>query len=382
MTRIDSALISTEAVRRIFEAFEDAGRDVLLVGGCVRDSLLGRDAADIDMATDVLPNDVMSIATAAGIAAVPFGIEHGNVRLISFGRVVDVTTFRSDVETDGRHAVVEFGTRLEEDARRRDFTINALYARADGTVINPVDALDDLHEGRIRFIGNPRDRIREDHLRILRFFRFHAAYGNPDLPIDEDAIAAATEMSPGIDRLSRERITAEFEKLLTVKNPVRTVRAMDGAGVLQRCMPGSRLEAFERLVELEVAAALPPDWLVRLLALGGKLDRIRLSRSRTRHLGRIKRLVQDPLPPAEVAYRYGRDVAIGAALLRASQTRIELDPDLHSAVAQGSEAQFPLKAADLQPELEGKALGDRLKELESRWIASGFKLSRDQLVNG
>ena len=381
MTKIETGLISPKTCREVFEAFRVSGRDVLLVGGCVRDALIGRVATDIDMATDVLPDDVLAIAEAAGITAVPLGIEHGTVRLVVSGKPVDVTTFRSDIETDGRHATVSFGTQISEDAARRDFSINALYAQADGTVVDPLGALADLREGRVRFIGDPRDRIREDYLRILRFFRFHAAYGHPDLPIDSDAVAAAAELSSGIDRLSRERITTELEKLLSVASPVPAVRTMEETGVLERCLPGARCAVFERLVEWESTLGSSPDWLSRLAALGGTFARIRLSRGDFRRVETIRKLAKTNTPPAEVAYRFGREAAIGAELLRAARSGKNAGPSLLRDIARGSVARFPLRAADLQPGLSGKALGDRLRELETLWIESGFTLSRNQLLD-
>ncbi len=381
MAKIEADWIHSETVRTVFKAFHVAGRDVLLVGGCVRDALLGKAATDIDMATDVLPDDVLAIAGMAGITAVPLGIEHGTVRLVVSGKPVDITTFRSDIETNGRHATVSFRTQISEDAARRDFSINALYAQADGTVVDPLGALADLHEGRVRFIGDPGDRIREDYLRVLRFFRFHAAYGHPDLPIDADAVAASAALSAGIDRLSRERITAELEKLLSIASPVPSVRAMEEAGVLERCLPGAGCTEFERVVAMESTLALSPDWLSRLVALGGKRTRIRLSRSESRKIEAIRKLAKSNISPAEAAYRFGRETATGAALLRTARTGRSADPAFLREVARGSVARFPLRAADLQPALRGKALGDRLRELESRWIESGFILSRNQLLD-
>ena len=381
MPKIEADWIYSETVRAVFRAFHDAGRDVLLVGGCVRDALLGMEATDIDMATDVLPDDVLAIAGAAGITAVPLGIEHGTVRLVVSGKPVDITTFRSDIETDGRHATVSFRTQISEDAARRDFSINALYAKADGAVVDPLDVLADLHEGRVRFIGDPEDRIREDYLRILRFFRFHAAYGHPDLPIDADAVAASAELSSGIDRLSRERITAELEKLLSIADPVSAVRAMEEAGVLEHCLPAANCTVFERVVALESALELSPDWLLRLAALGGKRTRIRLSRTESRRIEEIQKLAKSDISPAEAAYRFGRETATGAALLRTARTGRSADPALLREIMRGSVARFPLYAADLQPTLSGKALGDRLRQLETCWIESGFILSRSQLLD-
>ncbi len=244
-----------------------AGWQALAVGGCVRNSLLGVPTTDVDIATDAAPETVSELAETAGFRVVPTGIDHGTVTVIVQGVPYEVTTFRRDVATDGRRAVVAFSDRLEEDAARRDFTINALYARADGTVIDPLGGLPDLQARRVRFVGDPETRIREDYLRILRFFRFHAWYGDPEGGLDAEGLAACAALSAGIETLSRERLGAEMRKLLSAPDPSR-VAAMAQAGVLLRVLPGADPTALAPLVHLEGARA--PDWTRRLAVLGGE----------------------------------------------------------------------------------------------------------------
>lgn len=218
--RIAPPWLDAPAPRAVTAALNAAGWRAYYVGGCVRDAALGRTAADIDVATDARPEAVMAAARAAGLKAVPTGIGHGTVTLVHDGAPVEVTTFRRDVETDGRRAVVAFTDDLVEDARRRDFTMNALYATPEGEVVDPLGGLPDLRAGRLRFVGAPADRIAEDALRILRFFRFHAWYGDPRAGLDAEALAACAEAADKVDRLSRERVGAETARLLDRKSVV------------------------------------------------------------------------------------------------------------------------------------------------------------------
>ncbi len=231
-----AALLDQPGVRRALAALDVKGAETRLVGGCVRDALLGNPSADIDLATTLLPDAVMDAARRVpGLKAVPTGIEHGTVTLVTGDGPIEVTTLREDVETDGRHAVVRFGGDFARDAERRDFTVNALSLGADGRLHDTVGGLPDLAAGRVRFIGDPATRIREDALRILRFFRFHARFGAG--PPDAAALAACIAARDALDRLSRERVRAEFLKLLTAPGGVPMVGTLSATGLLQR---GSR----------------------------------------------------------------------------------------------------------------------------------------------
>ncbi|MBY0397298.1 MAG: CCA tRNA nucleotidyltransferase, partial [Thermoleophilia bacterium] len=217
--RITGDWITADHVQAVLAAIERGGHRALLVGGCVRNDLLGLPVTDIDIATDAPPARVAELASGAGLRCVPTGIDHGTVTVIAEGRPHEVTTFRRDVETDGRRAVVAFSERLEDDASRRDFTMNALYADRGGAVLDPVGGIGDLRARRVRFVGNPAERIREDYLRILRFFRFHAAYGDVSAGLDAEALAACAGLAAGIDGLSRERVGQEMRKLLSARDP-------------------------------------------------------------------------------------------------------------------------------------------------------------------
>lgn len=380
--KVSGDWISAPATQSVCTALTKSGYHALFVGGCVRNALLGVPVGDIDIATDALPQEVIRLAADAGLKPVPTGFDHGTITVVSNGKPHEVTTFREDIDTFGRHAHVAFGTDLHADARRRDFTMNALYARADGTVIDPLRGINDLIERRVRFIGDGETRIKEDYLRILRFFRFHAQYGDPKAGIDADALAACAAHLDGLDRLSRERVGAEMCKLLAAADPAPSVAAMQMTGVLNAILPGADIQALAPLVHLESGTNTAPSALRRLSALGGEdiPDRLRLSRAETRRLKLLRDGASAAMPPAEIGYRYGATDGIDMLLLRAALLDAPLDPNALDDLERGANAAFPVKPSDLMPDYTGPALGQRLQELEDRWIASGFKLGREHLL--
>jgi len=368
--------------RSVMGLLTGAGHGAWFVGGCVRNGLIGAPVHDIDITTDARPDKVVALAQAAGIKAVPTGIDHGTVTLVASGRPFEITTLRRDLTTDGRRATVAFTDRLEEDAARRDFTMNALYAKADGTVLDPNgEGLFDLAARRLRFIGRPEDRIAEDYLRILRFFRFHAWYADPAGGIDAEGLAACAALSDGIAHLSRERVGAEMKKLLTAPDPVPTVAAMAQSGVLAQTLPGADARLLPILIAFEDA---PPDPIRRLAALGGEDvgNRLRLSKAERNRLEALRLEMATATPPGALAYAHGADTARDIVLLRAALFETPPDPAAEAEIAKGATAIFPVKPADLMPDLQGPALGETLKALEARWIASGFTLTRDELLSG
>ncbi len=378
LPRLDAPFVTAPASRAVMRALGDAW----FVGGCVRNALLGLDAADIDIATPLIPDEVMRRLRAARLRAVPTGLAHGTVTAVVDHRPVEITTFRADVETHGRHAEVAFTTDIAVDAARRDFTMNALYADAAGAVVDPLGGLPDLRDHRVRFIGRPEDRIREDFLRILRFFRFHAWYGRAG--IDADGLAACAALAEGLDRLARERIGWEFRKLLAAPDPAPATAAMAAAGVLARCLPGADASALAPLVHAERQASAAPDWQARLAALGGDDPgpRLRLSRAEEAAIARIRAALAEDAPPAALAYRHGPQAARGAALIRAAATGTVLPAGLDDAIERGAAAAFPLAAADLIAAgmAPGPALGAALARAEAAWIASDFALDSKALL--
>ena len=377
--RITGDWIGEKSLGQVMACLNTGGHRAYLVGGCVRNALLGWPVADIDIATDARPDEVAERAARAGLKVVPTGIEHGTVTIVAGGIPHEVTTFRRDVETDGRRAVVAYSDRIEEDAARRDFTMNALYADGAGEVIDPLGGLPDLLARRVRFVGIPDDRIREDYLRILRFFRFHAVYGDPASGPDPDGLAACAAHADGLDLLSRERIGHEMRKLLAARDPAPALATMQMTGILSRLLPGADARAVAPLVHLEGDA--PPDWLRRLACVGGEevVNALRLSRPEARQLDLTRGLLGAANGPAEIAFRHGADVARDVMLLRAALLEIPLPEGWQADIQRGAKAVFPVRAADL-PDLSGAALGARLREMEARWIAADFGLSREQLL--
>lgn len=373
--------LTDPATQSVCAALTARGAEAYFVGGCVRNALMGEAVSDIDIATNARPEAVMALAQSAGIKAIPTGIDHGTVTLVKAHIPHEVTTFRKDVATDGRRAVVAFSEDIFEDASRRDFTINALYARPDGSLVDPLGGMADLAARRVRFIGSAENRIREDYLRTLRYFRFHAWYGDMDAGFDPDALAAIAVNLEGLAQLSKERVTAELLKLLSAPDPAPAVAVMRQTGVLQQILPGANDRALAPLVHLNAAAK--PDPILRLAALGGaELQAyIRLSKAEARRLQALRDAASGPTPMAELAYRMGSDMARSVALLRAALLEQPVLPELETELRRGSGATFPLTAADLMPDLAGAALGAGLKQLERAWIESGFTLDRAQLLH-
>ena len=381
MTRITTPWLTSPDTTRLFDLFAQHKFQLLCVGGCVRNSLLNMPVSDIDMASDARPDDMIRIAEAAKLRVIPTGVDHGTVTVISGGTAYEITTFRSDVETDGRHAKVAFSDTYEEDAKRRDFTINALYVGPDGAVLDPVQGLPDIAARRVRFIGDASDRITEDTLRILRFFRFFAWYGDPDGGIDPDGLAACAEGAEGLEGLSAERIGAEMIKLLSAPDPSRAVAAMQASGVLARVMPGADAALLPVLVHFETVR--PANWTRRAMALGGESlkDLWRLSKADAEVLSQGQEALAHATDLSEIAYRHGASLARDVALTRAASLQNPPPAELEEMLSQAASATFPVKAADLMPALQGPALGARLQELETRWIASGFTLTKDALLD-
>jgi poly(A) polymerase len=376
MTRVSGDWLTQPETRQVCALLIDAGYQAWFVGGCVRNALIGAPVHDLDLTTDAHPEQVTLLAEAAGIRAVPTGIDHGTVTLVIGEHHFEVTTFRRDVETHGRHATVVFADNMTDDARRRDFTINALYAAPDGTVADPLGGLPDLEARRVRFIEDPDRRIKEDYLRILRFFRFHAWYGDPDGGIDAEGLAACADNVEGLAALSAERVTAELIKLLSAPDPAPAVASMATTGALAQILPGADAGVLAVLVHLEQEAGLPAAPLRRLAVLGGEGDRLRLSKDAARYLAHVT----DDAGLPEIAYRYGFEAGRDAALIRAAAMGQPLPPDQLSVLERAAHEVFPLRAADLMPALEGAALGAALKEAEARWIASGFTLTKAELL--
>jgi poly(A) polymerase len=381
--KLNTDWLRDPVTQKLMACFRDNGAAIYFVGGCVRNAILGAPTADLDLATDAIPDQTITIAQSAGFKTVPTGKDHGTITVLGDGGHYEVTSFRKDVETRGRRAVVAFSKDILDDAARRDFTMNALYADAEGVVIDPLNGLQDTLDRRVRFINDPVARIEEDYLRILRFFRFHAWYGDPVAGMDADALAAIASQLDGLDQISKERIGAEVKKLLAAPDPVVAVCAMEAAGVLGKVLSGCSSRQIGPLVHLETELGLPIDWLRRLLALGGtnlKQD-LRLSNADASRLNAFASAAKLGAGAGETAYRFGAEVALDLALITSATLGTIPDKTLLPTIARGAAAHFPVSATDIHQDFTGAALGAELRRLLDIWIASDFVLRKDELLS-
>ncbi len=376
-----------QQVGALFNALIRAGAVPRFVGGCVRDALLGRQVGDIDVAVDIEPLAVMDALASSDIRTVPTGIAFGTVTALLAERTVEITSLRRDVETDGRRAVVAYTTDWHADSERRDFTMNALYCDREGKIWDFHDGQADLEARRIRFVGDPDQRIREDVLRILRFFRFHAQLGFPH--IDPQGLAACTRQRALLPLLSAERVTKELFKLLQADDPVPVLEAMDHVGILDPWLPEARdRDSLARLIQrfdsrdaiLRLAALCPisPD---QASALAARLKLSNHDRSRLMAMN-------DPIPAptdAKTARRYLHAIGLSAGTDRARIGLARDGEDWSILLTQSAHWQppvFPLTGADaieagIAP---GPDLGARLRRAEAVWIDSDFTADRATLL--
>lgn len=371
----------------VFAALRAGGATGRFVGGCVRNLVIGRPATDFDVATDATPERVIELAQAAGLKTIPTGIAHGTVTVVVEGAPVEVTTLRRDVETDGRRAVVAFTDDWAEDAARRDFTLNALYLDADGSLYDPTGlGLADARSGIVRFVGDPEIRIREDVLRILRFFRFFAAYGRGEL--DALGLAACAALADRIPALSGERVWRELAKLLAAPRAADALLAMAEVGVARHIWDGpvdaGRAAA---LIALERTLEIVPESARRLTALIAEPDaahavasRLRLSRAEERRVVRAMETSGKPLQGdaarRATIYRHGAEAWIDARLLHAA-TAGEDDATLTDDLALARRWRppvFPLGGADVAVlgVAPGPETGRLLRTVEDWWVDGDF----------
>ncbi|ESY99660.1 CCA tRNA nucleotidyltransferase [Mesorhizobium sp. LNHC209A00] len=395
-------------LRRLLGALTEGGEEARIAGGAVRNVLMGQPVTDIDIATSCLPRETIRRAEAEGFKAVPTGIEHGTITVVADGKPYEITTLRADVETDGRRAKVSFGRDWKLDAERRDFTINALYAEADGRVVDLVGGIADIEAHRLRFIGDPEARIREDYLRILRFFRFFAWYGE-GRP-DAEGLKACARLKEGLAQLSAERIWSELKKLLSAPDPSRALLWMRQAGVLTAALSESEkwgIDAIHGLTRAEkdlgwvvdpmlrLEAMVPPD-TARMKALAERLKFSTAEADRLRHWS-MATAVEPKTTEGELAKRLYRGdrqgfvdrlrLALAAARVRAVEDNEALleaggFSRLLSFVLKWKKPEFPLRGADLTAlgATPGPKLGEILKNLEAEWVDASFTPDRDALI--
>jgi poly(A) polymerase len=369
-----SAWLDRPGIKRLLKALDAKQGNTRFVGGAVRDLLIGEEHSDLDLATTHSPDEVIRRLEAKGIKAVPTGIEHGTITAVSSGTVVEVTTLRSDVSTDGRRATVAFTDDWQQDAGRRDFTINALYADPfTGELFDYFRGLEDLKSRTVRFIGEPLQRIAEDHLRILRYFRFHARYGHGEP--DPQALEACTARANDLMALSRERIADELLKLLSLEDPTPTVRLMHERGLFVPVVPEiEQVDRLAALVATEREAGVSPDPVRRLTALlpaDPKIAervaaRLKLSNKAKKRLASAADLSLG-LNPRALAYRIGPEGAVDRLLL-ARQAREA------ASLSSWTPPRLPIGGGDLIARglTQGPEVARTLKRIEDEWEAAGF----------
>ena len=386
------------AVASLFGLLNRDGEEARVAGGAVRDALMGLPVAEIDFATTATPDVVEARAAAAGTKTVPTGREHGTITVICHGHPFEVTTLREDVETDGRRAVVRFGRSWEHDARRRDFTINALFLGADGVVYDPVGGYPDILARRVRFIGEADQRIAEDRLRILRFFRFHAQLGS-GAP-DTVGLGASIRARNGIRELSAERIGQEMRKLVVAPGAPATVEVMQDSGVLGVVLSGvGDVVRFRRLAEIEAEWGLAPSPALRLAALGCMIDEdvarlvahLRLTnQERARMLDAVEAAKTvsprlDEKAARAALYRLGAEAFRDGLLLSTAKYRGAEGEGrrLHGLPDRWTPPAFPVNGSDVAglgvP--PGPAIGEALRRLQEWWIDRDFQPGLDSLKN-
>ncbi|MFT3987603.1 CCA tRNA nucleotidyltransferase [Aestuariivirga sp.] len=372
-------------LQRIFAVIAEAGGEARVAGGAVRNALLGVPIADIDVAVTLPPERVAEVCGAAGFAVHPTGIDHGTVTVVALHKPYEVTTLRHDVETDGRRARVEFHDDWEKDALRRDFTMNALYCDARGKITDFTDGYRDILRKRIIFVGDPSQRIHEDYLRILRFFRFHARFGK-GAP-DKAGLAACRRLAKGIDGLSAERIRQEMLKLLEAPRAIPTLKVMAREKILKCILPYTE--------EWRVLERLPADGVLRLAMLAEEpralAHRLRLSNAEAKRIARLLSATP-PTPslrPREqrmILYHLGPETWRDAVHLAWARSRAPLtDPGWKRLLRLPHRwpiPQLPVDGRDLIAHglAPGPLIGETLKRLEDWWIASDFKPTRSELL--
>ena len=400
--------LAVPSLQQLLAALSEGGEEARVVGGAVRNTLLNEPVGDIDIASTTLPAETKARAESCGFKVVPTGIEHGTVTVVAKGVPYEVTTLRADVETHGRQATVAFGRDWQVDAERRDFTVNALYVRANGDVVDHVGGLADIEKRELRFIGDAEQRITEDYLRILRFFRFFAWYGSgrPDAA----GLKACAKLKSHLQTLSAERVWSELKKLLSAPDPSRALLWMRQSGVLTQILPESEkwgIDAIHALVRSERDLGWKPDALLRLQAIVppdaarmtvlGK--RLRLSNV---DKARLENWALADLPKPELSdaglikliYGGSRLALIDRIKLALVSARAEAENDNQAMMRAGNYNRllgvaeraeipvFPISGADLMKLgfEKGPELGKQLKALEAVWLASGFELSKENLL--
>ncbi len=389
-------LVKNKKVLRLFKVVERHGGVVRFVGGAVRDALKGIEGSDLDFATNLSPDELVEACTEEGLKTVAIGIKYGTVGVMIDDSLVEVTSLRKDIKTDGRHAEVEFTDNWEEDASRRDLTINAVYADEKGNVFDYYNGIEDLEKGVVRFIGSANQRIKEDYLRILRFFRFYSMFGVGEP--DKKAVEACAENAENLKNLAMERIKEEMLKILLTKNAVKTIEVMQDNNIMSYIMPDAKyLDSLDFIKKLVNGRILENKALLYLFTMyqpdvpfaENLAQRLKFSRKERQKFVSwaeeevtLNQLLEDK-SRLHLAYEYGKEFCLEKLLLITARNKEPLPNfwGLYEAIEHMEVPTFPLRGQDLVDRgVETAQIGRILKEREQAWINSGFRLSKEELL--
>ena len=381
--QINSEWIKNKVTQNILKIFEGADHNAYLVGGCIRNSILNIPVTDIDISTDATPQQTVDLFNRENFKVAPTGFSHGTVTVISEGIPYQITTMRSDQNTDGRHADVVFSDDIKKDAERRDFTINALYADSTGKIINPIGGLEDFNPLAIKFIGDPNNRIQEDYLRILRFFRFHAQFSELVTQFDKVALDAIKKNQDGLKKLSKERIWSELKKILSTSNPARSLYKMSQLGILEIILENKNVHNIKRFNLIEKKMGLEPEPIRRLVAITENTENtfLNLSRKEEKKFSLLKGLLKKKHDPAELVYQFNREIAQSVLAIYTFYKGEKLKLSDIKKIEKACLFPCPITGAQISKYMDGAAVGIIIKEAQRAWIKSNFKSDEAKILS-
>lgn len=382
---------------KIFDIVKNYGGVIRFVGGAVRDAIAGRKSLDIDLSTDLSPEELLEACEDAGVKTVPIGLKFGTLGVVVNGNVLEITSLRKDVITDGRHAVVEFTDDWQADASRRDLTINAVYADEKGNVFDYYDGISDLEKGVVRFIGDADQRVKEDYLRILRFFRFYSLFAKTKY--DKKALKACIENKDGLKKISTERIRDELIKIILTPNAPKVFATMFDNEILQNWLGKSDyLSNLQFLIRLEDAYGLEPCYLRRFFVLyfpdkelaENMAVRLHLTKKQKEKMIKladnsvgVENILEEKLR-RKIIYQYGKDFCFDKLLVESARKQVvpENTGQVMKAIEDAKEDVFPINGRDILEvrRIEGAQVGTILDKLEKMWLDSDFSLSKEELL--
>ena len=373
-------------IQKIFEVFLSKTQKFYVVGGSVRNSILSTSISDVDFATNLKPQKIIETANENNIKVVTLSLKHGTMIIVLNNKKYHISSFRKDILCDGRHALVEFTNNIKDDASRRDFTINSLYLTKDGKIIDPLNSIEDVEKRKIKFIGNSDLRIKEDYLRILRFFRFSALYSNENYNFDKDALKACFENRTGLLTISKERIFEEFKKIILSPDPAKVLQQMHKFQILQIILNNYDLSNLSVLVKNEKKFFKKENFYLRFLFLNFKnIFKIESYFPLTKHHKKViimfRKFLQKKISFEEIGYRYGARFGLIFLIVQESIIGKVVKKDDYYKVIYGSKQIFPIRGEDLlKNNIKLDHVRKKMNSLEEIWINSKYSFSKEDLL--